>query len=143
MADLKRIRSNADRARDVIAQRSMRHRNRLAGKCCCGRARDRALKNGALGKTCGVCYNLAANRVRFRAVGVPREPLRRMWVKLTTEHDSSTLAEWQDFIGTYGMPIETAIESAMELLIALTAQHEAQQHAQDVEQTAFELEQSA
>lgn len=121
----------------VIYARTFRQRNRKAGRCGCGRARDRRLKNGRLGKTCSACCPLIIEKPPAE-----QQATRRLWTKLTTEHDIATLTEWNEFCITYDMPMEAVLETAMELLLAVTAKEEkARQDEELIERLA--LEQSA
>lgn len=117
------------RQRNKESVRRHRSRNRRQGLCLCGRqVRQGVVGRDAQPKTCQTCFD-RTRRQRGVYVAQARKPPvgKRTWTELRIEQDASTLAEWRAFCDEHQMPIEDAIEAAMDLYMALAAREETEQ----------------
>ena len=104
-----------------------RDKYKLAGLCACGRSIEQGLNvRGRPFKSCAACRDRRAEvRKRppfYKELDAPRKIVTLCKVILNL--DAETVRAWQEFCGKFDMPLEVALASSMEMLIAVTEREE-------------------
>lgn len=112
------------RTRNSIEKARFRRRNKDNGLCGCGRPRRTELtKLGRPSKLCQQCAD-GGRRQTASNGAAPKPRPARMWVSLAVDVRPDLVALWHEFSIEQETPLPELVETAMELLMAVTKQAE-------------------